>query len=74
MDSDLKLPDSVVVVSQNKLWVGLLRTDLRVSVVVRSDKDEIERVANLLAEFDYDPTKQTYPVYNIDNKVVGCLS
>jgi hypothetical protein len=54
MDGDVKLPDNVVMVSQNK--------------------DEVERVARLRSEFNYDPAKTTYPVYDDNRMVVGCLT
>lgn len=69
-----KLPENVEMISECSLWVGLSRNDAPVSIVVPPDKNEIERVARLLSEFHYDLAKQAYPVYDHNNKVVGCLT
>ena len=70
----MNLPDNVVVVYGNEWWTVIANMDLRVSVSVPSDTQVIERVAKLLSEFDPDPTKPVYPVFDENRKVAGCLS
>lgn len=71
--TDLELPSNVDLTFECRLRVGLSRNDIPVSVVVRPDKNEIERVAKLLSEFNYSRTTPACPVYDEDKKVV-CLS
>lgn len=74
MDGKPELPENVEIYVDCGLWVGLARKDIVVGVIVSLNKDEIERVAKLLSEFDLDQTKRAYPVLDENRKVVGCLS